>query len=119
MKFLFNVVFFTLCYFISPIENTTSYEQEINTVQTEKTTAPALIRRPAPKRLSNVDEFLDLKCQTVDLVSDLKLNNKKFVQTQLNCILEEGPCDELGSTLKSKENSYTQFDLLATNGKKD
>ena len=67
MKFFkINGVFLILCYFISPIESReTLLEQEINDVQTEKTTTPALKRRPAPKRLPNVD-FLDLNCQTVD-----------------------------------------------------
>ena len=98
MKFTtLGMIFITLWCMITPIENA-FIEQDINVVHTER--APAL-KRPPPKRFQKIN-LLDYKCRTVDLVSDLKLKDEKFTRTQLACILEEGPCDELGTTLKSK-----------------
>ena len=100
-----GIVFITLWYVITPIENAL-IEQDFDVVHTER--VPAL-KRPPPKRFQNIN-LLDYKCQTVDLVSDLKLKDEKFTRTQLACILEEGPCDELGTTLKSK--NFKHFKLL-------
>ena len=100
-----GTVFITWWCLTTPIENAL-IEQEFNVVPTER--VPAL-KRPPPKRFQNIN-LLDYKCQTVDLVSDLKLKDEKFTRTQLACILEEGPCDELGTTLKSK--NFKHFKLL-------
>ena len=99
MNFTNCVVLFTLCYLIDPIENTPN-EPDLNSVQTERV-PPALKRRPTPKRFQKLD-FFDLKCKTDDLITTIKLKDSNFIQAQLACILEEGPCDELGATLKSK-----------------
>ena len=93
-----GIVFIIWWCLATPIENAL-IEQDFNVVPTER--VPAL-KRPPPKRFQNIN-LLDYKCQTVDLVSDLKLKDEKFTRTQLACILEEGPCDELGTTLKSKK----------------
>ena len=99
MNLIKCVVLFTLCYLIDPIENTPN-EPDLNSVQTERV-PPSLKRRPTPKRFQNLD-FFDLKCKTDDLITTIKLKDSNFIQAQLACILEEGPCDELGATLKSK-----------------
>jgi len=54
-------------------------------------------RRPKPSRPGLIDK---IKCKAVDLGSDLRLQDENFVRTQLDCVLGEGPCDELGAEIK-------------------
>merc|ERR1711953_1322540 len=51
--------------------------------------------RPPPSGLIG-----GLKCSAEKLASDIKLSDEAFVRSQLDCVLDQGPCDELGSTLK-------------------
>ena len=36
------------------------------------------------------------------MASDVRLQDETFVREQLDCVLGEGECDELGATIKSK-----------------
>ena len=62
-------------------------------------------RRPPPsggilQSLKNVGQAV--KCKAVDVASDVRLQDETFVREQLDCVLGEGECDELGATIKSK-----------------
>ena len=53
-----------------------------------------------------------LKCSAEKLASDIKLSDESFVRSQLDCVLDQGPCDELGSTLKSKQKNVISYSAL-------
>merc|ERR1740129_2332812 len=60
-------------------------------------------RRPPPsggilQSLKNVGQAV--KCKAVDVASDVRLQDETFVREQLDCVLGEGECDELGATIK-------------------
>jgi len=60
-------------------------------------------RRPPPKGglldgIKNLGQTV--KCKAVDVASDVRLQDENFVRQQLDCVLGEGPCDELGGTIK-------------------
>merc|ERR1719468_432681 len=68
-------------------------------------------RRPPPRRppqqgvLSSIGQGLSniaggVRCKATEVGADIKLQDDNFVRSQLDCVLDEGPCDELGSTLK-------------------
>jgi len=65
-------------------------------------------RRPPPRRPLPKPGILDgikdlgqrVKCKAVDVASDVRLQDENFVRQQLDCVLTEGPCDELGATIK-------------------
>lgn len=65
-------------------------------------------RRPPPRRPLPKAGILDkitsigqtVKCKAVDVASDVRLQDENFVRQQLDCVLGEGPCDELGATIK-------------------
>merc|ERR1712007_187139 len=42
----------------------------------------------------------DVKCQATEFSSNLKLQDDNFVRQQLQCILNQGPCDKIGNTFK-------------------
>ena len=44
----------------------------------------------------------NLKCKVIETGGDIRLQDENFVRQQLDCVLDQGPCDELGSTLKRK-----------------
>ena len=44
-----------------------------------------------------------LTCKGTDAISGVKLQDEKFVRQQLDCVLDRGTCDELGTTLKRKD----------------
>jgi len=66
------------------------------------------VRRPPPRRPPQKSGILDkitslgqtVKCKAVDVASDVRLQDENFVRQQLDCVLGEGPCDELGGTIK-------------------
>lgn len=63
------------------------------------------IRRPPypvrPTRPSVGESFLGgLKCASKGVIADVKLNDADFMRSQINCILEHGPCDKTGQLLK-------------------
>merc|ERR1719210_1964647 len=41
-----------------------------------------------------------LKCKAEDVASDIRLQDEGFVRQQLDCVLDQGPCDDLGATIK-------------------
>ena len=43
-----------------------------------------------------------LKCKAEDVASDIRLQDEGFVRQQLDCVLDQGPCDDLGATIKRK-----------------
>ena len=53
--------------------------------------------------------FEKAKCAAEDLVVDGNLNNRAFLQSQLNCILDKGPCDKTGQLLKRKHCLVLEF----------
>merc|ERR1711997_1182708 len=60
-------------------------------------------RRPLPKpgildKITSIGQTV--KCKAVDVASDVRLQDENFVRQQLDCVLGEGPCDELGATIK-------------------
>lgn len=60
-------------------------------------------RRPLPKpgildKITSIGQTV--KCKAVDVASDVRLQDENFVRQQLDCVLGEGPCDELGGTIK-------------------
>ncbi len=70
-------------------------------------------RRPPPPPpptqaggvLSSVQQFVSgVKCTALGVAGDVRLQDENFVRQQLDCVLDEGPCDELGTTIKSKQN---------------
>merc|ERR1719367_1031709 len=42
----------------------------------------------------------DVKCQATEFSSNLKLQDDNFVRQQLQCVLNQGPCDNIGNTFK-------------------
>jgi len=42
------------------------------------------------------------KCKATEIGGNIKLQDENFVRKQLDCILDQGPCDKIGTTLKSK-----------------
>merc|ERR1712008_471133 len=69
---------------------------------------PRRPRPPPPRRPPQKSGILDkitslgqtVKCKAVDVASDVRLQDENFVRQQLDCVLGEGPCDELGGTIK-------------------
>ena len=47
----------------------------------------------------------DVKCQATEFSSNLKLQDDNFVRQQLQCVLNQGPCDNIGNTFKRKFTS--------------
>lgn len=41
-----------------------------------------------------------MKCKAEDVASDIRLQDEGFVRQQLDCVLDQGPCDDLGATIK-------------------
>jgi len=67
--------------------------------------------RPRPESSSGVFSSIgsslsnlgaNLKCSTEDIAVDARLQDEAFMQRQLNCVLDKGPCDELGANVKRK-----------------
>ena len=44
----------------------------------------------------------NIKCGAEDLAADARLQDEAFMQKQLDCVLDKGPCDELGANVKRK-----------------
>ena len=42
------------------------------------------------------------KCKATEIGGNIKLQDENFVRKQLDCVLDQGPCDKIGTTLKSK-----------------
>ena len=42
------------------------------------------------------------KCKATEFSANLKLQDENFVRKQLDCVLNQGPCDKIGITIKSK-----------------
>ena len=42
----------------------------------------------------------NIKCAAEDIGADVRLNDENFMRTQLDCVLDKGPCDELGASIK-------------------
>ena len=42
------------------------------------------------------------KCKATEIGGNIKLQDETFVRKQLDCVLDQGPCDKIGTTLKSK-----------------
>ena len=53
--------------------------------------------RPRPGRPLIPESIL---CKGSDLTVDIKLKDKGYVQHQLNCVLDKGPCDKTGLMIK-------------------
>lgn len=50
---------------------------------------------------STIGSFVSgVKCKAEDLAADVRLQDEGFMRLQLDCVLDKGPCDELGDTLK-------------------
>ena len=44
----------------------------------------------------------NIKCGAEDVAADVRLQDEAFMQRQLDCVLDKGPCDELGANIKRK-----------------
>ncbi len=44
----------------------------------------------------------NIKCKAEDIAVDMQLDNEEYVRQQIDCVLGEGACDDLGGTLKRK-----------------
>jgi hypothetical protein len=44
----------------------------------------------------------NIKCAAEDIGADVRLNDEAFMRAQLDCVLDKGPCDELGASVKRK-----------------
>ena len=53
-----------------------------------------------------------LKCKAEDVASDIRLQDEGFVRQQLDCVLDEGPCDDLGATIKRKSKRSYPISML-------
>ena len=59
---------------------------------------------PPPNKGGIIDGISSwLTCKGTDAISGVKLQDEKFVRQQLDCVLDRGTCDELGTTLKRKD----------------
>ena len=47
-----------------------------------------------------------MKCKAEDVASDIRLQDEGFVRQQLDCVLDQGPCDDLGATIKRKSKVH-------------
>ena len=43
-----------------------------------------------------------VKCAAKNALSDIRLNDERFIEEQLQCVLDKGPCDEIGIQIKSE-----------------
>ena len=48
----------------------------------------------------------NIKCAAEDIGADVRLQDEAFMQRQLDCVLDKGPCDELGASVKRKYNYF-------------
>ena len=69
--------------------------------------APRPLRRPPPRArpglLSPISDVVnDLKCKAEEVGMAQRLQDKKYVRQQMDCVLDAGPCDKIGSNLKSE-----------------
>jgi len=40
------------------------------------------------------------QCAASNFITDEKMKDEKFIEFQLNCALERGPCDDIGNKIK-------------------
>jgi len=57
-------------------------------------------RRPRPRPRPSGGLLPDIKCNAEEYAIGIKFKDKNFVRKQLDCALDKGPCDELGTTIK-------------------
>ena len=50
----------------------------------------------------------NIKCAAEDIGADVRLQDEAFMQRQLDCVLDKGPCDELGASVKRKYNFFSE-----------
>ena len=48
------------------------------------------------------DSEYNFRCAKEDFGTDFRLQDEAFMQKQLDCVLNKGPCDELGASIKRK-----------------
>ncbi len=36
------------------------------------------------------------------MAADVRLNDKEYMRKQIDCVLDKGPCDEIGGEIKSE-----------------
>ena len=49
------------------------------------------------------------KCAAKGKLADFRLQDERFMRAQLNCVLERGPCDKTGLTIKRKTLFYKYY----------
>lgn len=76
---------------------------------------PGFQRRPRPRprprpsqggsvlgsigsRISNFGS--NIKCAAEDAAANVKLNDRSFIKQQVQCVLDQGPCDDIGRSIK-------------------
>ena len=56
------------------------------------------------------------KCEATKFVSKQMLNDERFIQTQINCVLDKGECDETGAMIKRNiVFLFKEIDLVLAN----
>ncbi len=59
--------------------------------------------RPRPGILGGLSNLgNNIKCKAEDIAADSKLKDRAYMQRQINCVLDRGPCDKTGNTIKRK-----------------
>ncbi|XP_040580909.1 uncharacterized protein [Lepeophtheirus salmonis] len=60
------------------------------------------IRGPPPpkKGISLPGIGSSIQCFTEDVAADYRLSDKNYMQSQIKCVLNEGPCDKIGGAIK-------------------
>lgn len=57
-------------------------------------------RRPPPQKSGGILASVGLDCLADKFTANIKLKDKVFMRNQINCMLNKGPCDDTGKTIK-------------------
>ena len=55
------------------------------------------------------------QCAASNFITDEKMKDDKFIEFQLNCALERGPCDDIGNKIKSKFKTIKLIQVINLN----
>eukprot|EP00096_Caligus_rogercresseyi_P005542 TRINITY_DN2128_c0_g1_i1.p1 TRINITY_DN2128_c0_g1~~TRINITY_DN2128_c0_g1_i1.p1 ORF type:complete len:311 (+),score=73.29 TRINITY_DN2128_c0_g1_i1:238-1170(+) len=61
---------------------------------------PGPPRRGPPSKSGIAGIGSSISCFTEDVAADYRLSDKNYMQAQIKCVLNEGPCDKVGGAIK-------------------
>ena len=69
-------------------------------------------RRPPPPKSGGILASVGLDCLADKFTANIKLKDKVFMRNQINCMLNKGPCDDTGKTIKRRFKYFLQSVLI-------